>query len=1046
MSRPVAVTAEEVPRNTPRRPRGRGIKIGFITNSATIMQPTVVITSDLEQYVEMHGISGLRSAKNYVVSEDIKRLFEAIAEEGGVDERGVLLRNKVTMAGPAIREALKDIRPDVSDFVRDAMAVIAVPEEGDFAEMLTALPPRIMTVGPGVINPDTGRVTKKPRSIMNILREYRLNDGTPPQLPYVNFTMNLPGEYSENCLTNALIKRYDADQPREKNKISRRMISRFCGDEPTAETLIAFGRKYKLRLSIHDLTGRVLYTNTASDGGYEHSNRRPAFVAIVYGNHIYPYDGSMRGRIDLEVCSDTDLIEYMDSRIRDDMTEEEAAFAHFMQMKVPNFLFKAEDRLVLQGLMWVNRMEYEEFAAGTCYDMTKAYDTVITRMVDDNEKIPAFSVMDVIEAYNKVIDEVHDHSYYFVKQETLERWRSSTNPHLKARVSKLLAGYEVNYYLSKDYMTTSDIEFKKEPTNTFRAKLFKNALLSVPLGEEDRGSLFSHKFNGVLGMHESSGKMISFLTDLEDDIELIISERSDGDYELLDTVDSELKKLKLKLRDRNYLYFNARNMYNFTVSRTNLEMCKFIDQMTDGGAQVYKVKIDGVMFDREVDLGDWEEYFHVEEDPAYIKYVFEEVRIDAAEMRENTLTELNAWAANVEVITGPPGTGKTYKAQHDYSYDCAYSPTNVCARNMDTETVKADTLFKGLSLYKFDEFLGAVLCRMKGKTVWVDEFSMCPPWIWGCLYMVGLRSELLLLTGDPNQCPPIDEELPYECPFFECLLAKKTHLTTEHRNDPKLVAVRDYIIDNNERNIRKKMYELSVDDDTRATEEKIQAADWHICYTNNMRRLINQYMLEARGKTYGFVRDLVRHARNPDVTQEKFKKSHHVYRWTVDAGIPLVARRTIKNLDIYKGARYMLMSDVSEESSEFVLRRITAVDEEDRVDVTYPINKLILFDVGYAITAHSSQGLTIKEPAVIHEVSKMLHRDKRILYTAVTRLRSLEDLSIVYSTAECMRGLEATLPEIPDIARGIKEEYMTIATCFHEDDDEAAGAAEAAEE
>ena len=62
----------------------------------------------------------------------------------------------------------------------------------------------------------------------------------------------------------------------------------------------------------------------------------------------------------------------------------------------------------------------------------------------------------------------------------------------------------------------------------------------------------------------------------------------------------------------------------------------------------------------------------------------------------------------------------------------------------------------------------------------------------------------------------------------------------------------------------------------------------------------------------------------------------------------------------------------------------------DNIEITIDVDKLKHFTLGYAITVHSCQGLTISEPYCIHEHHKM---SKNILYTAISRGRDINNLS-----------------------------------------------------
>ena len=55
--------------------------------------------------------------------------------------------------------------------------------------------------------------------------------------------------------------------------------------------------------------------------------------------------------------------------------------------------------------------------------------------------------------------------------------------------------------------------------------------------------------------------------------------------------------------------------------------------------------------------------------------------------------------------------------------------------------------------------------------------------------------------------------------------------------------------------------------------------------------------------------------------------------------------------------------------------------------------KLKYFELGFAITCHKAQGKTIKNKVVIHDIER-LKKEKRVLYTALTRVKKFKDLYI----------------------------------------------------
>ena len=75
----------------------------------------------------------------------------------------------------------------------------------------------------------------------------------------------------------------------------------------------------------------------------------------------------------------------------------------------------------------------------------------------------------------------------------------------------------------------------------------------------------------------------------------------------------------------------------------------------------------------------------------------------------------------------------------------------------------------------------------------------------------------------------------------------------------------------------------------------------------------------------------------------------------------------------------------------------------------------LLLKLGYAITSHSSQGLTIKDDLCIHEISKMIYVDTSILYTAITRASKYPKLHLYNKPNEEEEAFKFTiLPKLED--------------------------------
>ena len=172
-------------------------------------------------------------------------------------------------------------------------------------------------------------------------------------------------------------------------------------------------------------------------------------------------------------------------------------------------------------------------------------------------------------------------------------------------------------------------------------------------------------------------------------------------------------------------------------------MMQHIDRINDiYHLQPIKLKTDSIYYDiRTIDEEELQEFKEVglhggqfkNEFKCSIKTDYEKTYINWASIANNTKKEIAETLQKLTIYEGSAGTGKTFTVKALKRHQIAMTTTNLCARNIDTEEIKADTLYKGLSLGDSDQSLN-VYKRLKNKCVWVDEFSMIAPFIWNKIY------------------------------------------------------------------------------------------------------------------------------------------------------------------------------------------------------------------------------------------------------------------------------------------------------------------------
>lgn len=911
-----------------------------------------------------------------------------------------------------------------------------------------------------VVHPDTGMPVTDPATVWSILRGYKLLTGelvsgkerrarereerevakilaaangdrndAPDKIPVLPFKNILTNEGDGNCVYRALCARYTLGAMPKGKHISEKSIAKALGVDPatgeladgtppTCENVRKFASDYGIRYILFDATGRYIADTETGHGGipkHESKGQRPPIIQLSYGNHYYAFSGTMErmthpSHLDLGLTPGiTTLPLYSDGRFpkRDQLSErEEEAFTKFMKLKTPNFSFLSEAGAMPRAMLWYDPSiaddeEYCRECAGV--DMKKAYHTVTTnnQISRPDEKIGVFTVCDLVEEYDG--HKIDPAAIYYLKKDAVMRWHESLDPVLKARAvgGNILMGFEVDYLINRGSMVECDISHFRQPSYTMPLENFRKGLEKIAaesgITDEEERKCFA-LYNGLLGRSWTHEKRVYFEDVTEEDAKVLAHKR-DAKYT------AQRKSIDITVGGKQYLYLNNRNLYAWVVSRCNLAMMQFVDDMraSNPGIAIHKIKVDGVVFSRAPNLGKYSNLFKSEA-VSIRKQMSTPGFTDGAKVAEGIAAELATFKQQTEVVTGPPGVGKTHKVKEDEQYDIAFAMTNTTARNLDTEKVKGETIFAAMNLFA-PENLFKVLSKFRGKTLWLDEFSMVQAWIWSFIF-IATRTCKIIITGDPNQCPPIGEkgfewsedEKAWRNPFLRLLLEGSTRLTKDYRNDDLLVRFRD-VVEKRRGAVVQDLVDTILREIPSYAVTADNAADalTHITYTNKARRNVNTFVADKLGMRFDWKIVAERAPAVDGLAPNKELTEHQaagriVCEFNATKGVRLSAVLTRKKMGIYKGALYTLVDDVTPASTEFTIIR----DGCDEPQTIKPIGMLRAFTLGYATTSDSSQGITAKGPVYVYEYKKMLTApvisDKRRFYTAVTRARKMCDL------------------------------------------------------
>jgi len=522
-------------------------------------------------------------------------------------------------------------------------------------------------------------------------------------------------------------------------------------------------------------------------------------------------------------------------------------------------------------------------------------------------------------------------------------------------------------------------------------------------------------YDGVMGRKYAGGsaKVARMDGKCDDDNTLNLLRYSSKNVERIYKYDDDgeiAETLFMSGGHKYYLYFNNRNIYDYCLSSCNLFMLRVYDDFVRLNPLALPVRVytDCITFllpscINKINLNEpmhnYMRFKNISVDKIQRSSNIDSY-IDVAKILEEQMKELDDMASKVTSYTGGPGTGKTYKVKNDHkgNYHYGITVSNICARNMDTESIRADTIYSKFQLHKDKNEL-SLSKRLKAfynKTIWFDEFSMFKTEYFNYIYLLThLKNANILLTGDMNQIGPIfGSGVDMDNIFYRKLFGNNTELKENHRvkkvlpdgtitidNDCKrLLSLSDDILANiNDPNgcylrLRYEVVNLSSSD--------LLAYKIHLVYTIKMKNMINNYIFDKCG--YKFSLRYI----NKDKINVVMSK-----------GLRLIVNEANKGLEVYKSVVYEVLEDINRDlpiKDNIEIRNITSGKDNDYIKVDMLHNLVI----GFAVTIHSSQGMTIREKTVIHQPFKMVYHDPKILYTGITRMTKRSDLSLMSENFE----------------------------------------------
>ena len=874
----------------------------------------------------------------------------------------------------------------------------------------------------GWTNPDTGRRVRAPRTLRRIFRKYNLLHISVKDGPYTELDNNIPGEYDDNCLVNYLIKQYDVIPKSKKAKISPKMIKKFfsknikldCGivERYSIERLTQFCNKYKITCRLYDGFGYLMFKQQGD-------KKRKALNAMVMDHHLYIINTELRTNdkiIKLTPKEDRceNSIRISSRVVKETINEDEKKKIDLARDLYTNtinghynisWLFDNE-----LDVVYPRPLIKQIASPGTyaMFDMKKSYPTILKNMTS-HDKIPYWSVFDIIQCTTSNCNlNVYDTYVYFITKEALDKLHESFG-----FIGNYFMGFLTKWLTENNYLSISDIiAYKPASRYVCGDILLRDIKKSIGNAyqwdnwEDDRTLPDSLRF--VFGKCCSSRNtpFTKALVDIhKDDTELLLAQQDENN--IYTSVVFEEKVEGCEWRTNNIAKvqtgrnktknINAYGVDYFIKQKCALIMVQAMHACTKGKPHIIKhVVTDGFYADVNTQLESLGQNSHLfrKEIRTHtsnfkktltmhdsLKYVF---HINPEDIRQGCLDEIEFITFNkFELLVGPPGTGKTYQAKR-MSCTHGITHTNLAVLNMrlkDTElssdtavklkeTLKLPTCYKFFSLHDHDILQPY---KYNGKKIWIDEISMIERAVWNFIILLAKYSTCtFVLTGDFNQLPPINEE-PYSLDMALFQNMKITHMTTDYRNSPELIELRSQIISFDPRSINAVNNVCTYIDIQ--TEPNIENYECHITYTNKRRCQVNKIIARRLGHTFTIPINTV--------------EDSLIF---ASEGVILKLNKTYKKFGICKGDRLRVHgNNITKNSTYWSAERLFNPGE---IITGISLNVLDKCELGYAMTCHSVQGQTIIGNIVLHEVQKMATKEHGLLYTAITRLKSLDQLYV----------------------------------------------------
>lgn len=375
--------------------------------------------------------------------------------------------------------------------------------------------------------------------------------------------------------------------------------------------------------------------------------------------------------------------------------------------------------------------------------------------------------------------------------------------------------------------------------------------------------------------------------------------------------------------------------------------------------------------------------------PAFLEPILEDVR-NTFHLDEQQLSAVKMAAlSRLSILTGRPGTGKTYvlKAilQALYSLDPGTiielaSPTGRAAgRINETTGHKASTLHSvlkimpgGRSMPGYEDFM------LTADYLIVDESSMIDTETMACLLSRVSSSTRLLFIGDPMQLPSVGPGNVF-ADMLKVNEITRTVLTTVYRQeslDSNILFNANSILDG------KTDFKTGGDFEVVSKKNEQDISDYIVkdCRKHKREIMGGEYLYLApvhRG-TAGVdelnrtIQDVINPARSFESESMDFRRGDRV-----------ICTKNDSELEVYNGDMGVVTDIISNESE----MAVDVLFDGAENPVSFEGSKITNLSLAYCLTVHKAQGSEAKGIAMVCSPSHGVMLDSRLIYTGLTRAR-----------------------------------------------------------